>query len=85
MGVVRVIVSSRVSSRLTALFSSRVEGLGLVWVGWSGWLSLASVGLEEREVLEGEKLELERGPSDQLSLVCRHARLGHRLRHDRLR
>ena len=57
----------------------------MVWVGWSKAGSLASVGLEEREVLEREELELERGPPDQLSLVRRHARLGHRLRHDRLR
>ena len=46
---------------------------------------LASVGLEEREVLEREELELERGPADQLSFVRCDARLGHRPRHDRLR
>ena len=40
---------------------------------------------EEREVLEGEELELERGPPDQLSSIRRHACLGHRLRHDGLR
>ena len=53
-------------------------------MGWSGRVA-ASVGLEEREVLEGEELELERGPPDQLSGIRRHACLGHRLRHDGLR
>ena len=64
-----------------------------VWAGiWAKgvWVvgaarRLASVGLEEREVLECEELELERGPTDQLSFVRSDARLGHRLRHDRLR